>query len=344
MPRRRIPELQGPGGAPGGSIRRTIPSMTAAYEAVAKQLGLGRETVRRWVLQADIDAGGTAGDDLGRARGDQTSEGGEPAAAGGRGDPAGGHGFLRGRARLPQPLIMAFIDDRECRSCGRVDLSGAARAGLSGRRTDLSGLEARLPAGRGRAPSLMRWSSTRCWRPRHPGRPLRATEDDPSPAPSGHAVAFCTVDRLMRELGMNGVRRGKSGADHRPGQGRAPRRGPARPGLHAPRRPTGSGSRTSPTSAPGPGSSTSRSSWTSSPSGSWAGTPPTTKHTELVLTPLRIATVGARPQGPPRRCRRTGAPQRRRQPVHIDPVHRAPRPRRHRTLDRDASATPTTTP
>jgi transposase len=30
-------------------------------EAVAKQLGLGRETVRRWIVQADIDAGGRPG-------------------------------------------------------------------------------------------------------------------------------------------------------------------------------------------------------------------------------------------------------------------------------------------
>ena len=28
---------------------------------MAKQLGLGRETVRRWVVQADIDAGGRPG-------------------------------------------------------------------------------------------------------------------------------------------------------------------------------------------------------------------------------------------------------------------------------------------
>jgi transposase len=33
------------------------PSQTAAALAVAKQLGLGRETVRRWVVQANIDAG-----------------------------------------------------------------------------------------------------------------------------------------------------------------------------------------------------------------------------------------------------------------------------------------------
>ncbi len=37
--------------------RQEYPSVTAAAEAVSKQLGLGRETVRRWVMQADVDAG-----------------------------------------------------------------------------------------------------------------------------------------------------------------------------------------------------------------------------------------------------------------------------------------------
>ena len=32
-------------------------STTAAAAAVAKQLGLGRETVRRWAVQAEVDAG-----------------------------------------------------------------------------------------------------------------------------------------------------------------------------------------------------------------------------------------------------------------------------------------------
>jgi len=34
------------------------PSQTATVQAVAKQLGLGRETVRRWVVQAEVDEGG----------------------------------------------------------------------------------------------------------------------------------------------------------------------------------------------------------------------------------------------------------------------------------------------
>ena len=36
-------------------------SLTAAAAVVAKQLGVGKESVRRWVLQAQIDGGHRAG-------------------------------------------------------------------------------------------------------------------------------------------------------------------------------------------------------------------------------------------------------------------------------------------
>jgi transposase-like protein len=41
--------------------QQDYPSVTAAAQAVAKQLGLGRETVRRCLVQADIDTGGRPG-------------------------------------------------------------------------------------------------------------------------------------------------------------------------------------------------------------------------------------------------------------------------------------------
>lgn len=37
--------------------RSEYPSLTAASAAVARQVGVGHESVRRWVLQADIEDG-----------------------------------------------------------------------------------------------------------------------------------------------------------------------------------------------------------------------------------------------------------------------------------------------
>jgi transposase len=46
--------------------RGDYPSDTACAEAIALKIGVGRETVRRWILQLDVDAGarpGTTSDD-----------------------------------------------------------------------------------------------------------------------------------------------------------------------------------------------------------------------------------------------------------------------------------------
>lgn len=41
--------------------RGEYPTTTAAVLAVARQVGVGKESLRRWVAQADIDAGNRAG-------------------------------------------------------------------------------------------------------------------------------------------------------------------------------------------------------------------------------------------------------------------------------------------
>jgi transposase len=46
-------------------------SLTAASEAVARQVGVSKESVRRWVLQAEVDAGqrdGKTSEDLAEIR------------------------------------------------------------------------------------------------------------------------------------------------------------------------------------------------------------------------------------------------------------------------------------
>jgi transposase-like protein len=37
--------------------QQEYPSLTAACEAVARQVGVGQESVRRWVRQAEVDGG-----------------------------------------------------------------------------------------------------------------------------------------------------------------------------------------------------------------------------------------------------------------------------------------------
>lgn len=93
-------------------------SLTAAAEVVARREGLGKETVRRWVLQAQIDGGQRQG-----ATSDELAEIRELKAKVRRleedkRDPSPGLDFLRRGTRPPQPLIVAFID--ELRTEGHV--------------------------------------------------------------------------------------------------------------------------------------------------------------------------------------------------------------------------------
>ena len=61
MPKKINPEVKARAVRLVTEHRQEYPSDTAAAEAVAKQLGLGRETVRRWVVQAEVDAGARTG-------------------------------------------------------------------------------------------------------------------------------------------------------------------------------------------------------------------------------------------------------------------------------------------
>ena len=61
MPKKISPELKARAIRMVAEHQEDYPSVTAAARAVAKQLGLGRETVRRWVVQAEIDSGGRPG-------------------------------------------------------------------------------------------------------------------------------------------------------------------------------------------------------------------------------------------------------------------------------------------
>ncbi|WP_353647704.1 transposase [Nakamurella sp. A5-74] len=61
MPKKIDPELRTRAVRLVTEHRGQYASLTAASAAVAKQLGVGQESVRRWVVQTDVDAGGRDG-------------------------------------------------------------------------------------------------------------------------------------------------------------------------------------------------------------------------------------------------------------------------------------------
>lgn len=183
--------------------------MTAVAKAVADQLGIGTETVCRWVVQADIDAGdrpGTSSEESAeirklkaenrRLREDNETCGGPRCSSPGSSTPAtADHVRHRGN------------ESRGSRR--RVDLRGAHQARLSGRGTDLPGLATghRSVAARTVSDEVVidallatRGTPEGLYGRRKMTVHLRRR---------GLVVAQCTVDRLMRDPGMNGVRRGK---------------------------------------------------------------------------------------------------------------------------------------
>ncbi len=67
MPKKIDPEVQARAVRLVADHLGEYSSLTAASAVVAKQVGVGRETVRRWVMQAQIDGGqrgGVSSDEL----------------------------------------------------------------------------------------------------------------------------------------------------------------------------------------------------------------------------------------------------------------------------------------
>ena len=112
--------------------REEYPSATAAATAVAEQLGVGRETVRRWVVQAQVDDGhrdGPTSEELAEIR-ELKAE--NARLRGGQRDLEGGDGFLRVNAILSVPGgVRSFLCCPAGVACPRCAASpGVQRAGL----------------------------------------------------------------------------------------------------------------------------------------------------------------------------------------------------------------------
>ncbi|MER6059591.1 IS3 family transposase [Streptomyces albidoflavus] len=190
-------------------IRPNYPTEWAAMKAVAAKLGIGAaETVRTWVRKAQVDAGhrpGVPSEEVAeikrlKAENAELRRANEILRA--------ASGFLRGRARPAVEALVAFIDEHRqvfgvepiCRILTSHGLKIATSTYYAARKRAPSArsvrdAELKTQISRVHADNFSVYGVRKVWRQLH-------REDIP--------VARCTVARLMRDLGLQGVRRGRA--------------------------------------------------------------------------------------------------------------------------------------
>ncbi|MZE46425.1 IS3 family transposase, partial [Streptomyces sp. SID5477] len=144
---------------------------------------------------------------VGRGRGDQAAAGRERRTATGERNPQGGLGFLRGRARPAVEALVAFIDAHRqvfgvepiCRVLTSHGLKIATSTYYAARNRTPSDRsvrdrELKTQISRVHTDNFGVYGARKVWRQLHR---------------EGIPVARCTVARLMRDLGLEGARRGK---------------------------------------------------------------------------------------------------------------------------------------
>ncbi|MFJ3941846.1 IS3 family transposase [Streptomyces parvus] len=192
-------------------VRDDYPNETTALQAVADKLGIGsRETLRNWVKQQEIDAGqrpGTTTEESAQLKAlkkenAELKRANEILKAAAK--------FLRGRARPATHALVAFIDEHRdrfggvepiCRTLTAHDCKIAPSTYYAHKK------RLQTPSARSVRDEELKeriqdvyTSNYRVYGARKIWHELNR---------QGHAVARCTVERLMRELGIQGAVRGK---------------------------------------------------------------------------------------------------------------------------------------
>ena len=190
---------------PSGWSRSDSTSEWAATMEVSKLLGMKAETLRRWIRRAEVDGGfrpGLTTDERTRLR---QLEKGEPRAPTRQRDPEGRVGFLRGRAGRPNEAVVAYIDSRKDRFgvqpiCRALQFAPATYYAIKQRertpcRRYWRDLALRFEIGRVFNENRRVYGANKVWHQLNR---------------EGITVARCTVERLMRDMGLRGVRRGRT--------------------------------------------------------------------------------------------------------------------------------------
>jgi len=183
-------------------------SQWAAMCSIAEKFGCAAETLRKWVRQAEKDAGKRPGATTAERERIRELERGKPRAEAGQRDPSQGLGFFRtGGARPPTEVMVQFVNEHRGEYgvepiCAVLPIAPSTyyehlsrqqdpqRRSARAKRDD----ELRLQIQRVWDENKQVYGAKKVWRQLHR---------------EGIKVARCTVERLMKQMALLGVVRGK---------------------------------------------------------------------------------------------------------------------------------------
>ena len=183
-------------------------SRWAAVVSIAAKIGCAAQTLHEWVKKAEVDRGGSGRRFHRRCRAGEGAGAREPRAQASQRDPQEGIGvFCDGGARPPTEAMIALIDaQRDVHGvepiCKVLPIAPSTYHERVAQRRDPGRLSARARCDRALKPEVMRvfTDNFAAYGVRKVWRQLKR---------EGFNVARCTVERLMRQLGLQGVIRGK---------------------------------------------------------------------------------------------------------------------------------------
>src|SRR6266498_1286765 len=181
-------------------------SVTAACRKVGGELGIKADTLRGWAKQAQIDRGmrpGAASADAARIRALER-ENAELRRVNAILRTASA--FFRGRARPPVTLVVAFIEAFRDQFGAGPMCRALRQAGVAISPSGYYAARARPPPARVVRDAALEKQILRVWK--DSGERYGAWKVWDQLNREGIAAARCTVERLMRKLGLRGVRRG----------------------------------------------------------------------------------------------------------------------------------------
>ncbi len=206
--------------------RRDPASRSGACKRIGQQLGINPDTLRGWVIQAEVDDGARAGTTTSDAQRVAELEREVKGAAPGELDPAERVGFFCGGARPPTAVIVDYIDAHKKQHGVEPICTVLSESGVKIAPSTYYAAKVRPPSRRARQDAV----TTEAIQAVHAANygVYGARKVHAELARTGHVVdrgdgprpvARCTAERLMRAAGLRGITRAKGPRTTIPGDG-----------------------------------------------------------------------------------------------------------------------------